>query len=871
MLSCGTVILTTAALLMCFSSAEAKVSTVRNRTALVDTRIGTGGGGWGIAMLNPGPQVPFGAMRLGPDTSIGLEPFRLRFDDHAGYYYFNNYMECLSHTHIVGAGEGDFQNFGVMVVREWNNNIIQDCNYRSLYTHTEEVALPGYYAVELLTHNTYAELAVSGTHSGIHRYACRSQWPSPGPTPCVLIIDICHGVTRDMSNLNIGQACIQANIVNISTADGGLTYEIDAWIFNEGEFSSSSNRGGIDIYFHGVLTAEIIDASDGSQPRPVEMTQAMWMNKTVRKGWTSDKTASGSLGLGFMVAESNSTVEFILRAGISFVSSSNARLNLNTQQRPNGGPWMTFEQAVQQTVNSWEAQLGAITYSGGVADSDWHVRVFEAALFHTTYPPTTYSEVNGQFMGEDWNVHTVQPGSRYFSDLSIWDIYRTQAPLLGFTHPAAAKDLANSMMFMYHTTGDLPVWPFANVETYCMVGHHSAIILGDYIMRNLGGINTTDIFEAVVKSIKAQSVSQLQQYGYVTFEANQRGASLTLDYALDAGAVMHLANFLGNSTVAALMKTFAEDYKNQWDFNTTYFCPKFANGTFWCQPPLDPYPFEVYYTEGNSAEYRWYVPHDLRGLVSLFPSKDDFAQQLNEFFEIAYLWPLNTTLPNWAFWAGNEPDILTQVQFNFAGNEYAHLTQYWFPTLLDTWYYPYASGIPGNDDYGTMSAWAVWGYVGMYPVSSTDEYALFTPRFDSIDFNVSPDEFPFSPWRSSVSGSNSSMTTILQIRCYNRPAAGTAYVANISVNGVPLATPIVKHQQLLATTGGKPTLLEFYLSGEPSVFGEQLPSLGGPAPFIPKHVELTAEMKDILQRVTDSSTPAAAQELRRRHRAVRMS
>jgi putative alpha-1,2-mannosidase len=319
-----------------------------------------------------------------------------------------------------------------------------------------------------------------------------------------------------------------------------------------------------------------------------------------------------------------------------------------------------------------------------------------------------------------------------------------------------------------------------------------------------------------------------------------------------------------------MMQPFAEDYKNGWDFNSSYFCPKFKNGSFWCQFPFDPYPFDNYYQEGNSAEYRWYVPHDLRGLVGLFPSADFFSQQLNEFFELAYLWPLNTTLPNWSFWAGNEPDILTQVQFNYAGNQYAHLTQYWFPTLLDTWYYPYASGVPGNDDYGTMSAWVVWGYVGMYPVSSTDEYALFAPRFDSIDFNVAQDEFQFSPWRSTVSQATSGSTVIVQIRCYNRPASGTAYVANISVNGVPLPAPIVKHQQLLATSGGKPTLLEFYLSGEPSVFGQELPSRGGPAPFIPAPVLLTPEMKRVLESVTENDpTPAAMQELKRRHRTMR--
>jgi hypothetical protein len=37
---------------------------------LVDLRIGSGGDGYGCANFNPGVQVPYGAMRIGPDTSI---------------------------------------------------------------------------------------------------------------------------------------------------------------------------------------------------------------------------------------------------------------------------------------------------------------------------------------------------------------------------------------------------------------------------------------------------------------------------------------------------------------------------------------------------------------------------------------------------------------------------------------------------------------------------------------------------------------------------------------------------------------------------------------------------------------------------------
>jgi putative alpha-1,2-mannosidase len=52
--------------------AAATVAVAADVLSYVDTRIGTGGVGFGIGSTNPGAQVPFGALRLGPDTSLGF-------------------------------------------------------------------------------------------------------------------------------------------------------------------------------------------------------------------------------------------------------------------------------------------------------------------------------------------------------------------------------------------------------------------------------------------------------------------------------------------------------------------------------------------------------------------------------------------------------------------------------------------------------------------------------------------------------------------------------------------------------------------------------------------------------------------------------
>eukprot|EP00666_Eupelagonemidae_sp_cell4sb_P000811 gene811-20444_t len=93
---------------------------------LVNPLIGSGGTGWGAGSWNPGVQLPFGALRLGPDTSKGgLPPLELGRDallppnpsvaaHDGGYAYGDTHVRAFSHTHMAGAGVGDFGNVGVM-------------------------------------------------------------------------------------------------------------------------------------------------------------------------------------------------------------------------------------------------------------------------------------------------------------------------------------------------------------------------------------------------------------------------------------------------------------------------------------------------------------------------------------------------------------------------------------------------------------------------------------------------------------------------------------------------------------------------------------------------------------------------------------
>ena len=57
--------------------------------------------------------------------------------------------------------------------------------------------------------------------------------------------------------------------------------------------------------------------------------------------------------------------------------------------------------------------------------------------------------------------------------------------------------------------------------------------------------------------------------------------------------------------------------------------------------------------------------------------------------------------------------------------------------MLETYFKNAPDGLPGNDDTGTMSAWAVFSMMGIYPIVPAEPiYALVTPTFDAVTIHL---------------------------------------------------------------------------------------------------------------------------------------
>lgn len=89
---------------------------------------------------------------------------------------------------------------------------------------------------------------------------------------------------------------------------------------------------------------------------------------------------------------------------------------------------------------------------------------------------------------------------------------------------------------------------------------------------------------------------------------------------------------------------------------------------------------------------------------------------MNIFFKWSQSWP-TLYLPNPYYWAGNEHDLFTVWLYPAAGRP--DLTQKYSRFIVNNFYGTKGDGLPGNDDYATMSAWLIFAELGFYPLPGT--------------------------------------------------------------------------------------------------------------------------------------------------------
>lgn len=709
-------------------------------TQYVDPFIGTGGLPWTCGMLSTAASVPFGLVRLGADTSFIGGAYLLKTNT-SGYFYEHHHIEGFSHSRLSGTGAEEYEMFRVTpAVGKSNAGVIP-------YSHEFETAVPGYYAVYLQTLDCLAELTATA-HTGVHRYTFGSSKDAR------LSIDVSSFAGNSRTEKSFAEYYETTGLIT-----GGTVLHAQF----------SGRYDGLPIYFAAKVNKDI---------------------KEVKiKGDETDLKVDVNFG-----DIKDSAVE--LRLGISFVSVENALLNLETEVGEK-----TFDDVRAEAQAQWEDELSLIKVDS--ADKDIKT-IFYTSLYRTMIMPSDITDVNGEYLGFDKQVHTAD-GYTYRSDMSLWDTVRNTHALYTLIEADVQNDCLNSLVEMAKAGGALPRWPQGAGYSGSMFGDSANIMITESYLKGFTDFDVETAYEymkkssdGVVNKVGREFVNEYNTYGYVPedIDGTKKSVSRTLEYAWQDGAIADLATALGYEEDAEKYTAKSMFYKNTFNPENHYFMARNSDGSFVKEfsPNVSSFIDEILpvklakgYCEGSAQQWRWSATHDIDGMIELFGSEEYFVSELEAFMEAAA--PTRAFLdPGAGFWVGNQHDIHTPYLFADAGRD--DLTEKWVRWTLADRFSTDINGLDGNDDGGTLSSWYVFSSMGFYPLAGSDKYWIGSPNLDSAEITLS-------------NGNTLKMTALNQ-------SASNVYVKSVTLNGEVITDNYLTHAQLMG--GGE---LVFTMSANP--------------------------------------------------------
>jgi predicted alpha-1,2-mannosidase len=746
----------------------------------VDPFIGTGGDGHTF----PGAVVPFGMVQLSPDTdavSRGVDPQKEIYKRSAGYHYDDSTITGFSHTHFSGTGHSDLGDLLIMpMTGKAQINVGTSENpeqgYRSRFSHQQESASPGYYAVDLLDYNIKAELTAS-TRVGLHKYTFSED------NNAHVMLDLTSSI------YNFSNKVIWSDVRVIDEQTLLLYRSTNGWAKQrEMYFAVKFSRPFTDIELinldnsryrcHGCLTPK-----DGNTNKKASTI----VNSAIQH--TAGKAVKVMAHF-----EDTQKSPLLVKVGLSSVSRSNALENLNTEI-----PHWNFAQVKQEAEQQWVKQLSVIEAKGKESEK----RQLYTALYHALQAPSVYQDVNGEYRGVDGEVHqSKNHNGRNFTNytlFSLWDTYRALHPLLTYVAPDKVGDMVQSMLVHYQQSYDdiLPIWSFQAHETWTMIGYHAVSVIADAYLKGIRNFDTDLAFKAMVASAnnpRFDAIPEYKQYGYVPMDVLSESVSITLEYAYDDFAIARMAEAMGHDSVAEEFYGRALSYKNVFDHDVGFMRGKDSKGQW--NKDFDPEEAKLMgpFTEGNSFQYTFYVPQDVAGLIDLIGGDKAFTERLDLLFtkelsheKIKEHEDIAGLIGQYAH--GNEPSHHIAYLYNYAGQPWK--TQARIRQIMDTLSSDKPDGLAGNDDVGQMSAWYVFSAMGFYPVAPGDlSYAIGAPQLPEISLKL-------------ASGKRFTVKAY-QISETNK------YIKTVSLNGVPLKRSYITHEDIV--NGG---VLQFEMTDKP--------------------------------------------------------
>ncbi|PTB52058.1 glycoside hydrolase family 92 protein [Trichoderma harzianum CBS 226.95] len=679
----------------------------------------------------PGVSVPFGVVKLGPDTTE-MNPSTNAF---AGYTPDGNVtgFTCFHECGIGGASK--YGVVGHMPLTTLSGvNVLDNATYQQPRV-TMDRASVGYYRSDL-ANGVKVELAASD-HAGFIQYTY------PKNTERIVLFDVSHNLPslaefiKSQSYSN-GQIEVKKNGKRVQGWGvwrggwGGTGINWGIYFCNDFDSTPSTWQ-----YFSGPWNAP---DNPPSPSTPVTWGNASTDPNGVQGGPDGDDSGDR---VGALFSFPGKTTVVKSKIGVSFISVEKACAFQSEV------PSWTLNQTVQSTKKLWNDEVFSKISVKESTKNDTRLTLFYSALYRMHQMPSDRTGEN-----PDW----VSSEPYYDDYYTLWDTFRCLNSFYLLVQPQRGIDMIRSLIDIWTHVGFMPDGRSGNHNGKVQGGSNADNVLADaYVKGYTGGINWKDGYKAVWTDAEVvpppnndpedasctdnQGRCGLPDWinlGYVstTFSSS---ISRTVEYSLNDFAVSQIAKGIAPHDYQKYLNR-SGNWKTLWNpdinqYNTSGFLgPRYPNGTVITIAPQD----TSYTTEGLPWEYTWTIPFDMQGLIDKMGGPDATEKRLDLMFvpnlrtvDLGVGVGSGTALFN----PGNEPSFGTPFLYNYLpGRQYKAVNQ--SRVNIDENYFAGSNGLPGNSDAGAMDSWMLWQMLGLYPVVTQPVYLILAPWFEDISVSV---------------------------------------------------------------------------------------------------------------------------------------
>ncbi|MCC7521878.1 MAG: GH92 family glycosyl hydrolase [Flavobacteriaceae bacterium] len=623
----------------------------------------------------PGATVPYGMVQLSPDTRIDGS-----WDGCSGYHFSDSYIYGFSHTHLNGTGVSDYGD--ILLMPGMGIPSFDPKQYGSNFQHKNEKAEAGYYSVVLDKNDIEVALTTS-ERVGFHQYTFHKDGNA------FIILDLNH---RDM--------LIEGEVIIKDSKTLLVKRRSKAWAQNQYIFA--------EIKFSVPMKLTEI-RSDNPE---YHLKNRNFQGKQLALAFTKDVKKSEIIKV---------------KVALSMTGYAGAELNSGELKH-----W-DFEKARQEAHLAWNKELSKIEVTSNDLNK---LSIFYTALYHTMMQPNIASDLDGKYRGRDQMIHENSTFD-YYTVFSLWDTFRATHPLYTLIDHKRTSDYINTFIKQHEQGGRLPVWELSSNETDCMIGYHAVSVIADAMAKNIKGFDYEKAFNASKHSAMLDhlGLNAFKNFGVIAIEDEHESVSKTLEYAYDDWCIAQMAQILNQREDYNYYIKRSQQWKNVFDWKTGFMRARKNGG--W-DSPFDPKEVNNNFTEGNSWQYSFFVPHDINGLIAMQGGATKMEAKLDALFNS----DSKTTGRDQAdltgligqYAHGNEPSHHIAYLYNYVGKP--EKTQLKVHEILNTFYKNAPDGLIGNEDCGQMSAWYVLSSMGLYNISpGKPTWDVTEPFFDYIKVN----------------------------------------------------------------------------------------------------------------------------------------